>query len=78
MFASQVESFCESSPMKNCNVDLLKYGLNKLKHLPEDYLDAMDPYQRDANKISKYLKTCILSLSFITFCLIIFIILYKS
>lgn len=41
--------------MKNCNVELLKYGLNKLKHLPEEYLDAMDPYQRSSNKISKYL-----------------------
>lgn len=55
MFASQIESLCESSTLKNCNVELLKYGLNKLKHLPEEYLDAMDPYQRDANTISKYL-----------------------
>lgn len=53
MFASQVESYCESSVAKNCNVELLKFGLDKLKHLPEEYLDAMDPYQRDANKISE-------------------------
>lgn len=40
--------------MKNCNVELLKYGLNKLKNMPEEYLDAMDPYQRSSNKISEY------------------------
>lgn len=59
MFASQVESFCDLSAMKNCNVELLKYGLNKLKKTPEDSLDNMDPYQRNANKISKYFNTVV-------------------
>ncbi|XP_017771652.1 PREDICTED: rhythmically expressed gene 5 protein [Nicrophorus vespilloides] len=51
MFANQVETFCESSDMKNCNQDLLKYGLNKLKVMPEDHLDTMDPYQRGAHTL---------------------------
>ncbi|XP_023027192.2 rhythmically expressed gene 5 [Leptinotarsa decemlineata] len=51
MFANQVESFCDSSNMKNCNQELLKYGLDKLKNLPEEYMDSMDPYQRGANTI---------------------------
>lgn len=55
MFANQVEEFCEFADGKNCNQDLLKYGLKKLKAMPEDHLDSMDPYQRGANTISKYL-----------------------
>lgn len=51
LFANQVESFCESSTLKNCNKDLLKYGLNTLKGMSEDVLDATDPYQRDSNSI---------------------------
>ncbi|XP_045465853.1 rhythmically expressed gene 5 protein [Harmonia axyridis] len=51
MFANQVEEFCESSNMKNCNHELLKYGLDKLKDMSEDHLDTMDPYQRGASNI---------------------------
>ncbi|KAG5868192.1 hypothetical protein JTB14_030265 [Gonioctena quinquepunctata] len=51
MFANQVENFCDSSSMKNCNQELLKFGLDKLKNLPEEYMDAMDPYQRGSNII---------------------------
>ncbi|XP_044261391.1 rhythmically expressed gene 5 protein [Tribolium madens] len=51
MFANQVEQFCGKSTMVNCNKELLKYGLGKLKDMPEDHLDVMDPYQRGANDI---------------------------
>jgi hypothetical protein len=51
MFANQVDEFCEKSTMVNCNKELLKYGLGKLKDMPEDHLDVMDPYQRGANDI---------------------------
>ncbi|KYB27120.1 rhythmically expressed gene 5 protein [Tribolium castaneum] len=51
MFANQVEQFCGKSTMANCNKELLKYGLGKLKDMPEDHLDVMDPYQRGANDI---------------------------
>ncbi|CAG9857434.1 unnamed protein product [Phyllotreta striolata] len=50
VFAKQVEHFCEESSLDNCNRQLLKYGLDKLKNLPEEYLDSMDPYQRGANQ----------------------------
>ena len=53
MFANQVDEFCGKSTMANCNKELLKYGLGKLKDMPEDHLDVMDPYQRGANDISK-------------------------
>ncbi|KAL3270986.1 hypothetical protein HHI36_021489 [Cryptolaemus montrouzieri] len=51
MFANQVEDFCETANMKDCNRELLKYGLDKLKDMSEDHLDTMDPYQRGANTI---------------------------
>ncbi|KAK4877812.1 hypothetical protein RN001_010318 [Aquatica leii] len=51
MFAYQVEEFCEFSEMTNCNQDLLKYGLNKLKDMTEDKIDTMDPYQRGATSL---------------------------
>lgn len=51
MFANQVDEFCNSANMKNCNQELLKYGLKKLKLMPEDHLDSMDPYQRGASNI---------------------------
>jgi len=51
MFANQVEEFCDTVDMNNCNQELLKYGLNKLKEMPEDHLDTMDPYQRGANTL---------------------------
>ncbi|KAK9874184.1 hypothetical protein WA026_002537 [Henosepilachna vigintioctopunctata] len=51
MFANQVDDFCEKANMKNCNHELLKYGLDKLKDMPEDHLDTMDPYQRGAHDI---------------------------
>lgn len=54
MFANQVDGFCESSELPDCNQELLKYGLRKLKDMSEDHLDFMDPYQRNANNISKY------------------------
>lgn len=56
MFANQVEEYCEFSEMSNCNQELLKYGLKKLKDIPEENLDTLDPYQRGANSISKFVK----------------------
>lgn len=50
-FANQVDSFCETSTLKDCNKALLKYGLKTLKNMPEEVLDATDPYQRGANSI---------------------------
>lgn len=51
MFANQVEDFCDQTTMKNCNQELLKHGLGKLKVMPEDHLDTMDPYQRGAHTL---------------------------
>ncbi|KAJ8916498.1 hypothetical protein NQ315_000140, partial [Exocentrus adspersus] len=53
LFANQVDSFCDTATatVKNCNQELLKYGLTTLKNMPEDVLDATDPYQRNANTI---------------------------
>lgn len=55
MFSNQVESFCSTNYLNDCHKELLKYGLNKLKVMPEDHLDSMDPYQRNAHDISKYI-----------------------
>ncbi|CAG9772751.1 unnamed protein product [Ceutorhynchus assimilis] len=51
LFANQVEKFCDGSAVPFCNRQLLKYGLGTLKDMGDDDLDAMDPYQRDANNI---------------------------
>ncbi|KAJ8956305.1 hypothetical protein NQ318_015041 [Aromia moschata] len=50
-FANQVDSFCETSTMMDCNKELLKYGLNTLKNMKDEVLDNTDPYQRGANHI---------------------------
>lgn len=51
LFANQVEDFCEDNPIENCNHELLKFGLKKLKDMSEDHLDMMDPYQRGADAL---------------------------
>ncbi|XP_060534249.1 rhythmically expressed gene 5 protein [Cylas formicarius] len=51
LFAHQVENHCEGSNVPECGRRLLKYGLGTLKNMPEERLDAMDPYQRGANNI---------------------------
>nr|CAI5833110.1 unnamed protein product [Callosobruchus analis] len=51
MFANQVEGFCETSEVENCNRELLKYGLNRLKGMSDELLDALDPYQRGADNM---------------------------
>lgn len=53
MFKSQVDKYCSGSDMQNCNQELMRYGLKKLKGMSEDHLDLMDPYQRGASNISK-------------------------
>lgn len=55
-FASQVEDVCKGPKSHDCTQDLLKYGLKNLHQMPEDHLDVMDPYQRDANDLSKFAK----------------------
>lgn len=54
-FINQVEDFCSYSQMSNCRKELTKHGLAKLHSMPEDHLDLMDPFQRGAHNISKYL-----------------------
>lgn len=53
LFKNQVDEFCEFSEMENCINELTKYGLKKLREMPENKLDEMDPYQRGASAISK-------------------------
>ncbi|KRT81942.1 hypothetical protein AMK59_5253 [Oryctes borbonicus] len=48
MFQSQVQDFCETN---SCRQQLKSYGWNKLKEMPEDHLDKMDPFQRGSNDI---------------------------
>lgn len=55
MFKNQVDEFCEFSEMDNCKDELTRYGLKRLREMDENSLDEMDPYQRGANSISKYL-----------------------
>lgn len=54
MFKNQVEEYCEFSEMENCVEELTRYGLKRLRELPENHLDEMDPYQRGASSISEY------------------------
>lgn len=54
MFESQVDDVCKGSNQAECKKDLLKYGLKNLHDMPEDHLDTMDPYQRNANSLSKF------------------------
>lgn len=56
MFAKQVSSYCKTNidtPVAKCKRDLLVYGVDKLERMTDLHLDAMDPYQRGANDISK-------------------------
>lgn len=57
MFAKEVSKYCKSNTetvVPKCKHDLLSYGVAKLEQMNESHLDAMDPYQRSANDISKY------------------------
>ncbi len=57
MFAKQVSSHCKANvdtPVAKCKHDLLVYGVDKLERMTDLHLDAMDPYQRGANDISKF------------------------
>lgn len=57
MFAKDVSKYCKtnSDVAAKCKHDLLAFGVNKLEKMNDSHLDAMDPYQRSANDISKYL-----------------------
>lgn len=59
MFAKEVSKYCKSNgetSITKCKHDLLTFGVAKLEKMNESHLDAMDPYQRSANDISKYIK----------------------
>lgn len=59
MFAKEVSKYCKSNSepsITKCKHDLLTFGVAKLEKMNESHLDAMDPYQRSANDISKYFK----------------------
>lgn len=59
MFAKQVSTYCKINidlPVTQCKRDLLVYGVDKLEKMSDSHLDAMDPYQRGANDISKFLN----------------------
>jgi hypothetical protein len=69
MFAKQVSTYCKTSAdssIAKCKMELLTHGLRKLQEMNESHLDTMDPYQRGANDISKYLFIEKNKLDFIT------------
>nr|CAD7595624.1 unnamed protein product [Timema genevievae] len=51
MFVKQVQEYCDSLSMPDCNKVLLVYGLTNLAKMEEESLDKMDPYQRGATDI---------------------------
>lgn len=58
MFAKDVSKYCKSNAgtaaITKCKHDLLTFGVTKLEKMEDSHLDAMDPFQRSANDISKY------------------------
>ncbi|KAH8400915.1 hypothetical protein KR009_001794 [Drosophila setifemur] len=55
-FAQLVSVHCKSTvggglPVNQCKHNLLGYGSAKLQTLSDDQLEALDPYQRDANEL---------------------------
>lgn len=68
MFAKDVSKYCKTnanpSSITKCKHDLLTFGVTKLEKMEDSHLDAMDPFQRSANDISKY------SFHFISFIII--------
>lgn len=72
MFAKDVSKYCKSNAgtaaITKCKHDLLTFGVSKLEKMEDSHLDAMDPFQRSANDISKYpLPSWILSLIYLLF-----------
>lgn len=64
MFAKDVSKYCKtnSDAAVKCKRDLLSFGVNKLEKMTETHLDAMDPYQRSANDISKFAHTQLITI----------------
>lgn len=62
MFAKDVSKYCranvDAGSVAKCKHDLLQFGVEKLEKMSESHLDAMDPYQRSANDISKFVTNC--------------------
>lgn len=62
MFAKDVSKYCKSNAgtaaITKCKHDLLTFGVTKLEKMEDSHLDAMDPFQRSANDISKYYIHC--------------------
>lgn len=57
-FAQLVSVHCKSTvggglPVNQCKHNLLGYGYEKLQTFSDAQLEALDPYQRDANELSK-------------------------
>lgn len=55
IFSQEVAQYCAESSKPDCNKNLLVTGLKNLAHIDDDKLDEMDPYQRGAKDISKYI-----------------------
>jgi len=65
-FAQLVSVHCKSTaavgglPVNQCKHNLLGYGSAKLQTLSDAQLEALDPYQREANELSKcHLSICV-------------------
>lgn len=58
-FAQLVSVHCKTTvggglPVNQCKHNLLSYGYEKLQTFSDGQLEALDPYQRDANELSEY------------------------
>ncbi|XP_059482959.1 rhythmically expressed gene 5 protein [Neocloeon triangulifer] len=51
VFMRQVDDYCTSSDMPDCNKAMMVHGLSSLARMQDHHLDAMDPYQRDAHEL---------------------------
>lgn len=58
-FAQLVSVHCKTTaatsntPVNQCKHDLLNYGYEKLQTFADNQLEAMDPYQRNSENLSK-------------------------
>lgn len=67
LFAKEVSRYCRINAEKSitqCKHDLLAFGVDKLEKMTDANLDAMDPYQRSANDISKCLIEYVIDILF--------------
>lgn len=57
VFMRQVDDYCNTSDMPDCNKSMMVHGLSSLARMQDTHLDTMDPYQRDAHELSKWAKS---------------------